>query len=92
MVLHLARIDPGVVIKSGAVVLSGKRIRSQAEADDFSLGKVITITDALREFMAGVLHVKPLPRSTRAYTEKVQPILAASTSIPAIRTSISYAI
>lgn len=57
MVLHLARVNPGLVIKHGKVVLSGKDITTQAQADDPALGKVIPITDALRLFMEGVLHV-----------------------------------
>lgn len=54
---HLARIAPGVVIRAGTKVLPGKFIRTQGEADDASLGKVTVVTDADREFMAGVLHV-----------------------------------
>lgn len=54
---HLARIAPGVVIHGGTKVLPGKFIRTQAEADRAELGKVTTVTDADREFMAGVLHV-----------------------------------
>ena len=57
MVLHLARVNPGLVVKHGKVVLSGKDITTQAQADDPALGKVIPITDALRLFMEGVLHV-----------------------------------
>ena len=57
MVLHLARVAPGIVIKHGKVVLSGKNITTQAEADNVALGKVVPITAALREFMEGVLHV-----------------------------------
>ncbi len=57
MVLHLARVAPGIVIKHGKVVLSGKNITTQAEADNVALGKVVPITEALREFMEGVLHV-----------------------------------
>ena len=57
MVLHLARVAPGITIRSGKVVLSGKYITTQAQADDPALGKVIPVTDALRKFMEGVLHV-----------------------------------
>lgn len=56
-VAHLARIAPGVVIHAGTKVLPGKFIRTQAEADDASLGKVTKVTDGDREFMEGVLHV-----------------------------------
>lgn len=57
MVLHLARVAPGITIHEGRVVLSGKNITTQAQADDPALGKVIPISDALRTFMDGVLHV-----------------------------------
>ncbi len=57
MVLHLARVAPGITVRSGKVILSGKNITTQAQADDPALGKVIPITDALRKFMEGVLHV-----------------------------------
>lgn len=57
MVLHLARVAPGITIKTGRVVLSGKNVTTQAQADDPMLGKVIPITDGLRAFMEGVLHV-----------------------------------
>lgn len=54
---HLARIAPGVVIHAGTKVLPGKFVRTQGEADSAALGKVTTVSDADREFMAGVLHV-----------------------------------
>ncbi len=54
---HLARIAPGVVIHGGTKVLPGKFIKSQEEADRAELGKVTKVTDADRQFMAGVLHV-----------------------------------
>ena len=57
MVLHLARVAPGITIKHGKVVLTGKEITTQEQADNSALGKVIPITAALREFMDGVLHV-----------------------------------
>ena len=57
MVLHLARVAPGITVHAGKVVLSGKNVTTQAQADDPALGKVIPITDALRVFMDGVLHV-----------------------------------
>ena len=57
MVTHLAKVSPGIVIRSGIKVLPGKWIKNQAEADDLSLGKVVAVTDADRAFMAGVLHV-----------------------------------
>ncbi|MBK7831986.1 MAG: hypothetical protein IPJ56_06490 [Gemmatimonadetes bacterium] len=54
---HLARIAPGIVIHAGTKVLPGKFIKTQEEADRPELGKVVKVTDADREFMAGVLHV-----------------------------------
>lgn len=71
MVLHLAHVNPGIVIHQGKVVLSGKNITTQAQADDPALGKVIPITDALRAFMDGVLHVNETfaREYTRMYRE-----------------------
>jgi carbonic anhydrase/acetyltransferase-like protein (isoleucine patch superfamily) len=57
MVTHLVKVSPGIVIHSGMKILPGKWIRSQAEADDPALGKCVKLTEADREFMAGVLHV-----------------------------------
>ncbi len=57
MVLHLAKVAPGITIHSGTAVKSGKFIQTQAEADDPSLGKITPVTPALRDFMAAVLHV-----------------------------------
>lgn len=57
MVGVLARVAPGVVIRSGKKVLPGKFVRTQGEADSVALGKVALVTDADRTFMEGVLHV-----------------------------------
>ncbi len=57
MVTHLVRVSPGITIHSGMKVQPGKWIQTQAEADDPSLGKVVKLNEADREFMAGVLHV-----------------------------------
>ncbi len=67
MVLHLARVAPGITIKTGKVVLSGKNITTQAQADNLTLGKVVAISQALREFMEGVLHVNET--FARSYTK-----------------------
>jgi carbonic anhydrase/acetyltransferase-like protein (isoleucine patch superfamily) len=57
MVGVLARVAPGVVIRSGRKVLPGRFVRTQGEADSAALGKVADVTDADRRFMEGVLHV-----------------------------------
>ena len=57
MVTHLVKVSPGITVHAGMKILPGKWIRTQAEADDPSLGKSVKMTDADREFMAGVLHV-----------------------------------
>lgn len=53
----LARVGPGVRLRSGHVVLAGKNVDSQAEADDLSLGKVRTITAADIMFAEAVIEV-----------------------------------
>ncbi|MBS1788367.1 MAG: acetyltransferase [Acidobacteria bacterium] len=57
MVGHLARVAPGLTIKSGLKVLPGKNVTTQTEADDPSLGKVAAVVDADRDFMHGVIEV-----------------------------------
>ncbi len=57
MVGHLARVAPGVTLKSGLKVLPGKNVTTQAEADDASLGKVAAVVEADRDFMHGVIEV-----------------------------------
>ena len=57
MVLHLAKVAPGITIHSGTAVNSGAFIQTQAEADDPSLGKVTSVTAGQRTFMEDVLHV-----------------------------------
>ena len=57
MVGVLARVAPGIVVRSGKKVLPGKFVRTQGEADSAALGKVADVTDADRKFMVGVLHV-----------------------------------
>jgi carbonic anhydrase/acetyltransferase-like protein (isoleucine patch superfamily) len=70
MVGVLARVGPGVVIRSGKKVLPGKFVRTQGEADSASLGKVADVTSADRVFMDGVLHVNVA--FARGYTDLFQ--------------------
>ena len=42
----LARVGPGVRLRSGMQVLPGKSVDTQAEADDPALGKVVPLTEA----------------------------------------------
>lgn len=53
----LSRIGPGLVLRSGLIVLPGKDVRTQAEAEDPALGKVRPIVEADRLFNAGVVEV-----------------------------------
>jgi len=53
----LSRIGPGLRLKTGLIVLPGKNVRTQAEAQDPALGKVRPITQADRLFNAGVVEV-----------------------------------
>jgi carbonic anhydrase/acetyltransferase-like protein (isoleucine patch superfamily) len=53
----LARVGPGVRIKSGIMVLPGKNVTTQAEADDPALGKVRKTDAADFLFNKGVIHV-----------------------------------
>lgn len=71
MVLHLARVGRGVTVPTGRVVLSGKSIDAQCEAEDYDLGKVVPLTVALRVFMDEVIHVNTAFASgyTRLYRE-----------------------
>lgn len=53
MVLHLARVGPGVRIPSGKVVLSGKNVTSEREIPE----KTIDIATGDQNFMDGVINV-----------------------------------
>ena len=53
----LSRVGPGVRLGSGLIVLPGKNVTTQAEADDPALGKVRPIVEADRAFKAGVVVV-----------------------------------
>lgn len=53
----LGRVGPGVTLKSGKIVLPGKNVTTQAQADDPALGKVRLLTEADIEFNEAVLEV-----------------------------------
>lgn len=53
----LGRVGPGVILQSGFIVLPGKNVRTQAQADDPSLGKVRLLTEADIEFNEAVIEV-----------------------------------
>lgn len=53
----LSRVGPGIRLRSGFIVLPGKNVTTQAQADDPALGKVRPIVEADREFNAGVVEV-----------------------------------
>ena len=53
----LSRVGPGVRLRSGLIVLPGKNVTTQDEAEDPALGKVRPIVDADRAFNAGVVEV-----------------------------------
>lgn len=63
----LGRVGPGVVLRSGTLVLPGKNITTQAEADDRSLGKVRDINEADVAFNEAVIEVNIA--FAREYTE-----------------------
>jgi carbonic anhydrase/acetyltransferase-like protein (isoleucine patch superfamily) len=66
VVMPLARVGPGVVLHSGYKVLPGKFVRTQAQADDPSLGKVAPLTDAERARLLKVADVV-VPSVSEAY-------------------------
>jgi len=53
----LGRVGPGVTLRSGFIVLPGKNVTTQAEADDLALGKVRAITEADVAFNEAVIEV-----------------------------------
>ena len=53
----LGRVGPGVTLRSGYIVLPGKNVTTQAQADDPALGKVRLLTEADIIFNEGVLEV-----------------------------------
>ena len=56
-VAALGRVGPGVRLKSGKVVLPGKNVTTQAEADNPALGKVRWLTGADIAFSEAVIEV-----------------------------------
>jgi carbonic anhydrase/acetyltransferase-like protein (isoleucine patch superfamily) len=63
----LSRVGPGVRVRSGWVVLPGKNITTQEEADDPELGKVRPLLETDVEFNAAVIEVNV--GLARSYTE-----------------------
>lgn len=63
----LGRVGPGVTLRSGFLVLPGKDVTTQAEADDPALGKVRLINEADVAFNEAVLQVNI--EFARTYTE-----------------------
>ncbi len=63
----LGRVGPGVTLRSGTLVLPGKNITTQAEADDPALGKVRAINEADVAFNEAVIEVNVA--FAREYTE-----------------------
>jgi carbonic anhydrase/acetyltransferase-like protein (isoleucine patch superfamily) len=53
----LSRVGPGIRLRSGFIVLPGKNVTTQRQADEPALGKVRPITEADREFNAAVVEV-----------------------------------
>jgi carbonic anhydrase/acetyltransferase-like protein (isoleucine patch superfamily) len=53
----LARVGPGVRLRSGFVVLAGKNVETQAQADDPSLGKVRVVAPGDLMFKDAVVEV-----------------------------------
>jgi carbonic anhydrase/acetyltransferase-like protein (isoleucine patch superfamily) len=53
----LGRVGPGVTLKSGFIVLPGKNVTTQAQADDPALGKVRLLTEADVAFNEAVIEV-----------------------------------
>ena len=67
----LSRIGPGLTLPSGLLVLPGKDVQTQAEAEDPALGKVRPLVEADRLFNAGVVEVNEgLARSYSELAEK----------------------
>jgi carbonic anhydrase/acetyltransferase-like protein (isoleucine patch superfamily) len=63
----LGRVGPGVTLRSGTLVLPGKNVTTQAEADDPALGKVRLVNEADVAFNEAVIEVNVA--FAREYTE-----------------------
>jgi carbonic anhydrase/acetyltransferase-like protein (isoleucine patch superfamily) len=70
MVTHLAKVDPGILLKTGLKVLPGKHVKTQEEADDPTKGKVAYMTADDMAFMVGVVEVNV--NLARGYTQLYQ--------------------
>ncbi|GHO88488.1 hypothetical protein [Dictyobacter formicarum] len=70
VVSQLARVGPGVRLHSGYVVLPGKNVTTQQQADNTALGKVRMITEADIAFNETVLEVNT--SFARVYTRLFQ--------------------
>jgi carbonic anhydrase/acetyltransferase-like protein (isoleucine patch superfamily) len=60
MVSSLAKVAPGIVIPTGFKVLPGMYIRTQAQAENPALGKVVKVSGEDIKFMNDVIHVNEL--------------------------------
>lgn len=76
----LARVGPGVRLRSGFIVLPGKNVTTQREADDPSLGKVRLLVEADIAFNEAVLEVNTAfaREYTRLYRDNVTNVLGIS--------------
>jgi carbonic anhydrase/acetyltransferase-like protein (isoleucine patch superfamily) len=63
----LGRVGPGITLKSGRLVLPGKNVTTQAEADDPALGKVRLVNESDVAFNEAVIEVNIA--FAREYTE-----------------------
>ena len=63
----LARVGPGVRLRSGFMVLPGKNVTTQAQADNPALGKVRSVNEADVEFNEAVIEVNTA--FAREYTQ-----------------------
>lgn len=80
MVSALARVGPGVTLRSGRKVLPGRNVTTQQQADDPALGFVADVTDDDRRFMAGVIHVNDELGAGYARLARENPLLVRGIS------------